>query len=153
MNDCAVPLQVTSRIPDYARNAHGNLAGQMRALGATRGVDTGGADTSKGAPVATASTTAAPTVAAGVASSAGAMPLLQKNACVACHALDSKLVGPSLRDVAARYKGRADAAAYLAGRIKSGGQGTWGSTPMPPQTISDSDATRVARWLAEGAAP
>lgn len=81
------------------------------------------------------------------------MPLLQKNVCVACHALDIKLVGPSLRDVAARYKGRSDAAAYLAARIRSGGQGAWGDTAMPAQSISATDAAHVAEWLAQGAQP
>jgi cytochrome c551/c552 len=78
------------------------------------------------------------------------MPLLQKNVCVACHAADSKLVGPSWREVAGKYKAQADAAAYLAGKIRAGGQGVWGSIPMPAQSISEADAQRVARWLAHG---
>ena len=137
MKNCTVPLTVASRIPVYARNAHGNLAEQMRALGPVRGTETG---------------SAAPAMAVASGSSFPAiMPVLQKNVCIACHALDSKLVGPSLREVAARYKGRSDAAAYLAARIKSGGQGAWGSIPMPAQSISDSDAARVSEWLAQGA--
>lgn len=147
MKDCDVPLEVASRIPDYARNSHGNLADQMRIIGSTRGTDTSGAAAKTGV--------SAPAAAAGgaSASSAGVMPLLKKNVCVACHALDSKLVGPSLRDVAARYKGRSDAAAYLAARIRSGGQGAWGDTAMPAQSISATDAAHVAEWLAQGAQP
>ncbi len=81
------------------------------------------------------------------------MPLLQKNACVGCHAMDSKLVGPSFKDVAGKYKGRADAVNYLAGKIRSGGQGVWGNMPMPPQTLSDAEAAQLAQWLARDFAP
>jgi cytochrome c551/c552 len=152
MKDCDVPLEVTSRIPDYARNSHGNLADQTRIIGSTRGTDTSGAVAKTGAS-APAAAAKGPAGGGASASSAGVMPMLQKNVCVACHALDSKLVGPSFRDVAARYKGRSDAAAYLAARIRSGGQGTWGGVPMPAQSISETDAARVAEWLAQGAPP
>ncbi|CAN5725640.1 hypothetical protein BH11PSE7_BH11PSE7_04310 [soil metagenome] len=145
MKACDVPLQIASSIPAYARNAHGDLAGQMRPLGPTRGIAT-----ASDAPSAAAGVATSTTVAAGSSSSA-VMPLLQKNVCVSCHAMESKLVGPSLRDVAARYKGRPDAVSYLVDRIKSGGQGKWGSIPMPAQYISDADAARVAEWLAQGA--
>jgi cytochrome c len=76
--------------------------------------------------------------------------LLQKNGCVACHARDQKLVGPSWADVAKKHAGKGD---YLGGKIRSGGSGTWGSIPMPPQTISAQEAGRIAEWLASGAAP
>ena len=54
----------------------------------------------------------------------------QKN-CLACHAADKKLVGPSYKDVAAKYKGDKDAAAKLAKKIREGGVGVWGQVPMP----------------------
>ena len=79
--------------------------------------------------------------------------MLQKNVCVACHGMDSKLVGPSFKDISAKYRGQADAASYLAGKIRAGGQGVWGGIPMPPQSIGEADAQRVAQWLAQGAAP
>jgi cytochrome c551/c552 len=145
MKDCRASLEVASRIPDYARNAHGDLAAQMRPLGPTRGVHTGGE-----VPLTVASA-AAPSIAGAPAASSAVMPLLKRNVCIACHAMDSKLVGPSFREVAARYKDRSDASAYLVGRIRSGGQGIWGNTPMPAQSISDADASRVAEWLARGA--
>jgi cytochrome c len=78
------------------------------------------------------------------------MPVLQKNVCIACHGVDSKLVGPSFKDIAAKYQGRADAQGYLAGKIRSGGQGVWGAIPMPAQSIGEADAQRVAQWLASG---
>jgi cytochrome c len=56
-----------------------------------------------------------------------------------------------LREIAAKYATRADAEAYLTGKIKSGGQGVWGQIPMPPQTLSDNDAKLLAQWLATGA--
>jgi cytochrome c len=75
--------------------------------------------------------------------------LLQKNSCTACHAPDRKVVGPSWADVAKKHAGKAD---YLAGKIRSGGSGSWGNVPMPPQAISADDASRIAEWLAAGAA-
>jgi cytochrome c len=144
MRDCAVPTAVTSLIPDYARNAHGNLAEQTRTVGSTRGTVTAVA----GAPASNASQGNTQATAA-----ADLMPVLQKNVCVACHAMDGKLVGPSFREIAGRYRERADAASYLAGRIRAGGQGVWGNVPMPAQTLPAEDAQRIAQWLARGAAP
>ena len=65
--------------------------------------------------------------------------------------VDAKLVGPGLREVAKKYAGRADAAAYLAGRIRGGGSGVWGAIPMPPQSLAEADAQSIAQWLADGA--
>jgi cytochrome c len=158
MKDCPAPTTVASLIPDYARNAHGNLADQTRAVGSTRGADTtaaAGVPARPGAaaPPAPAAAPASPAAGGGEPlSAASVMPILQKNVCVACHAVDARLVGPSFKDVAARYKGRADAESYLAGRIRTGGQGVWGAIPMPAQSISEADARRVAQWLAQGAA-
>ncbi|HEY0820941.1 MAG TPA: cytochrome C, partial [Rhizobacter sp.] len=57
----------------------------------------------------------------------------------------------AFRDIARKYAGRADGAAYLASKIKGGGSGVWGAIPMPPQTLPDADAQELARWLAAGA--
>ena len=75
--------------------------------------------------------------------------LLQKNKCVACHAAERKVVGPSWSEVAKKHAGKGD---YLAGKIRAGGSGVWGQVPMPPQTITAQEATRIADWLAAGAA-
>ncbi len=149
MNNCRTEPRVASLIPDYARNAHGNLADQTRGIGPTRGAAT----TVAAAPRAPQAP--APAGADGALRQGDVAALLQKNVCIACHAADSKLVGPSWRDIAGKYKDKAqaDAAAYLAGKIRAGGQGVWGSIPMPAQSISEADAQRVARWLAQGAAP
>lgn len=146
MSNCRTEPSVASLIPDYARNAHGNLADQTRGIGPTRGATTVAA-----APKAPA--TPAPAGAESTLRSGDVTALLQKNVCIACHAADSKLVGPSWRDIAGKYKAQADAAAYLSGKIRAGGQGVWGSIPMPAQSISEADAQRVARWLAQGAMP
>ena len=71
----------------------------------------------------------------------------QKN-CLACHATDKKLVGPSYKDVAAKYKGDKDAAAKLAKKIREGGVGVWGQVPMPanPQD-NEQEAASLAKWV------
>ena len=75
-------------------------------------------------------------------------PLLARNACVACHALDKRVVGPSFREVAARYSGDGDAPGKLAKKVKEGGSGTWGSIPMPPNAaISDADLGAIVGWI------
>jgi cytochrome c551/c552 len=148
MRDCPVEPRVASLLPDFARNAHGNLAEQNRTVGAQRGVDTSRA----GAPAA-AAMAASPVVAQAPAAAGGTKAprdVLQKNACTACHAADRKLVGPSWADIARKHAGRTD---YLAEKIKAGGAGVWGSIPMPPQALPAEDARRVAQWLATGAAP
>lgn len=70
---------------------------------------------------------------------------------MACHGMTQKLVGPAFSDIASKRGGQPD---YLAGKVKSGGSGVWGSTPMPPQpNLSDADARVIAQWLAAGAKP
>jgi cytochrome c len=78
--------------------------------------------------------------------------LLQANACTGCHAVDAKIVGPAFRAIARKYAGRADAADYLANKIRSGGQGVWGTIPMPAQSqLKAPEAAAIAAWLADGA--
>lgn len=71
----------------------------------------------------------------------------QKN-CLACHAVDKKLVGPSYKDVAAKYKGDKDATVKLAKKIREGGVGVWGQVPMPanPQ-VNEQEAMSLAKWV------
>jgi len=71
----------------------------------------------------------------------------QKN-CMACHAIDKKLVGPSYKDVAAKYKADKDAPAKLAKKIREGGVGVWGQVPMPanPQ-VNEAEAASLAKWV------
>jgi cytochrome c len=74
--------------------------------------------------------------------------LAKKHNCTACHQVDKKAVGPSYKDVAAKYKGQADAAAKLAGKVKKGGQGVWGQIPMPPNAaVPDADIEKLVKWV------
>ncbi len=74
--------------------------------------------------------------------------LSRKNGCAACHGADKKIVGPSWKDVAAKYKGDARAADNLAAKVKAGGKGAWGAVPMPPQTkVSDADLKTIIAWI------
>ena len=74
--------------------------------------------------------------------------LAQKKSCMACHAADKKLVGPSYKDVAAKYAGQKDAVTKLAEKIQKGGVGAWGQVPMPanPQVNAD-EAKQLATWV------
>ena len=68
--------------------------------------------------------------------------------CMACHAMDKKLVGPSYKDVAAKYAGQKDAVEKLAVKIIKGGSGVWGPIPMPPNAqVSEEDAKKLATWV------
>lgn len=152
MNNCPIDPKVTSFLPDFARNSHGNLAEQNRLVGGQHG-----ADTTKPPPatlqsgVAATATMAAPAPAKSISGATVAMVLIQKNGCAGCHGLDSKNVGPGFREIAKKYAGRADATDYIAGKIKAGGAGVWGAIPMPPQSLPDADAKAIAQWLADDA--
>ncbi|MGB9149837.1 MAG: c-type cytochrome, partial [Burkholderiales bacterium] len=177
--------------PDFARNAHGNIAEQNRIIGVAIGADTtrpapttlqpkpaAKSPASQEAKVAAvtdakalpsvgpaASTVAAtgsavkPAATAAPAKPAAPAPkpvdvsvLLKANSCTACHGMTNKIVGPGFNEVATKYKGKSDVESYLAGKIKSGGSGTWGAIPMPAQAqLSDADAKAIARWIAAGA--
>ena len=67
--------------------------------------------------------------------------------CLACHAVDKKVVGPAYKDVAAKYKGDKKAAEALAATIKAGGSGKWGPVPMPPNNVTDDEAKKLASWV------
>ncbi|MEG0881038.1 MAG: c-type cytochrome [Janthinobacterium sp.] len=88
-------------------------------------------------------------VAAAVPAASGkdVKSLLAANGCMACHALDQKVVGPGFAEVAARYKGK-DGVAAVAANIRSGGAGKWGPVPMPPFTqLSVADAATLAKYV------
>jgi cytochrome c len=161
MSNCVTEAKVSSYLPDYARDAHGNLAEQNRLVGPQRG-----ADTSKPEPKGAGAAAAAAAVAAAAPAKAEAKPaakaegaaggdskaakaLLSKYSCTACHAQDKKLVGPSFQEIAKKHAGKTD---YLAGKIKSGGSGVWGPIPMPAQSLSEAEAKTIGAWLAAGAA-
>ncbi len=67
--------------------------------------------------------------------------------CMTCHAVDKKMIGPAYKDVAAKYKGDANAPAMLATKIKAGGKGVWGQIPMPPNNVTPEEASKLAAWV------
>lgn len=73
--------------------------------------------------------------------------LAKSKGCLACHALDKKVVGPAFKDVAAKYAGQADAAGKLAAKVVAGGKGTWGPVPMPPNKIHPDEALALVAWV------
>ncbi len=84
--------------------------------------------------------------------------LAKKHACLACHQIDKKVVGPAYKEVAAKYKGADDAQiAALADKVMKGGAGVWGPIPMPPNAnVTPEEATTLVKWvlsMAEEAAP
>jgi S-disulfanyl-L-cysteine oxidoreductase SoxD len=162
MKNCKEEPRVASFLPAHARDAHGNLAEQSRSVGGSRGADT--SKTATNTPTAAVSKPNQPQVPvnntvsaintganAAPLTSSDVMPSLQKYACIACHGIDNKLVGPSFKEIVAKQGKSADAQAYLAGKIKAGGQGVYGQIPMPAQSISEAEAAKVAQWLVQGA--
>ncbi|MCE3604281.1 c-type cytochrome [Massilia sp. P8910] len=144
MTNCPVEATVRSSLPEAARNAHGNLAQQTRGFGATRGVDT-----TQAAP--TARLAAVAPVAATAAASGqdkAALALLQQHACMSCHAIDTKVMGPSFKAVRKKYQGDSAAAARLADKVRQGSAGTWGAIPMPAQAqVGDADLAAMLAWI------
>ena len=146
MKDCAGPVKVTSELPEYARNAHGNLADQKRELGPFRGIDTRRYEPG-GAQVAVADADGATPGQA-----VNAQELLSRNACVVCHSVNTRVVGPSFAEVSARYTSRyavrSEAELLLLNKIKSGGSGVWGAVPMPPQSnVKEEDLKSIVKWI------
>jgi cytochrome c len=89
-----------------------------------------------------------------LAAAAACMPVLADLAlataknCMACHAVDKKLVGPAYKDVAAKYAGQKDAVDKLAVKIMKGGAGVWGPIPMPANTqVNEAEAKKLAAWV------
>jgi len=76
------------------------------------------------------------------------LALATSKTCMACHAIDKKVVGPAYKDVAAKYKGDSTAADRLAAKVMKGGSGVWGPVPMPanPQ-VTEAEAKKLVAWV------
>ena len=90
----------------------------------------------------------------GAAAAVAAIPsqaseeLAKKHNCLACHAVGKKLVGPSYKDVAAKYRADKGAEAKMFDKVKKGGQGVWGPVPMPPNAaVPDADIKALVKWI------
>ena len=122
MKDCAAGSETRSSLPEHARGVHGNLAEQNRAVGAARGLDT--------------------------KATATALDLAKRKACMSCHAVDKRIVGPAFKDVSSRYRGQLDAESALVEKVRTGGSGAWGPLPMPPNPdLTEAEARALIRWI------
>ncbi len=135
MRNCPVSAVVASALPEHAKGAHGNLSEQNRPVGPSRGIDTSGGK--------------APAQVAAVSAS---LALAQARGCMACHAVDKRVVGPGFAEIAAKYKAEAGIEAKLAAKVKAGGVGAWGAIPMPPNaSLTDDEVQGLVRWVLSGA--
>ncbi len=155
MRDCPVETGVRSSLPAHARDSHGNLAEQNRVVGPFRGADTTRPPSEDPASLASAASTAAAVSKVHVSKGTALKPPLQiakDAACLACHSVDRKLVGPAFREIADKYKGDAKAADFLMMKVRNGGQGNWGAVPMPanPQ-LEEGDLAALVSWILAGA--
>ena len=129
MKDCAVSPQLASQLPDYAKGSHGDLASQQRSVGPAR-------------------------VAAAQPPAEARIPvaeLAKRKACLTCHGVDKRIVGPAFNDVAARYKGQEGIEAKLLEKLRRGGGGVWGPIAMPPNPdLAEEDARALIRWVLAG---
>ena len=118
MKDCPVSTEVASQLPEYAKSSHGDLAQQQRNIAQRVAVEESTAD------------------------------LARRKACLACHGVDKRIVGPAFKEVAARYRGETGAEAKLLEKLRRGGGGAWGSISMPPNPeLSEQDARALIRWV------
>ncbi|HET7728829.1 MAG TPA: c-type cytochrome [Usitatibacter sp.] len=144
MKDCSAGVETRSSLPVEAKDAHGDLSAQHREVGPVRGARI------------EAAAKAQPTAAAAKAQPAAApLPvaeLARRKACLTCHGVDKRIVGPGLREVGERYRGQADAPARLLEKLKRGGSGVWGPLPMPPNPdLAEADGKRLIEWIIGGA--
>ncbi|MBI1773482.1 MAG: c-type cytochrome [Burkholderiales bacterium] len=132
MKECLKEVKITSELPAFARSANGNPVEQNRTVGAVRGVDLNKAAVVK---------VSAPAAEEG-------LKLARQYACIACHGVKDKVVGPGFAQIAAKYKGDANAESSLMKKIKAGGSGVWGDIPMPPQGhVKDAEIKTMLDWI------
>lgn len=131
MSNCEKKVSTTSELPpNFTSQLYGDVAKNNFRHFATAVAEE---ETSKGGTVSGAKLSA-------------------QYACSACHGVTKKIVGPGFREVAAKYKGQADAAEQLLAKLKQGGSGAWGGIPMPPQGhVPESDQKALVDWILAGA--
>lgn len=91
---------------------------------------------------------AASALVSNAAMAAGPEDLAKSKNCLACHAVSAKVVGPSYKDVAAKYAGQKDAEDKLVQKVLKGGSGVWGPVPMPANTqVTEAEAHTLVKWI------
>jgi cytochrome c len=142
MSDCKPEANISSALPDYARNQHGNLAEQNRVIGGVRGAQTAGAPKP---------TPAAPGTGAGAQPlrvEVDAAKLASQRGCMACHLVNQRAIGPSYAEIAKKYQGVTGATGKLMAKVRAGGAGSWGAIPMPAQAnLSDAELKTLVQWV------
>ena len=150
VKDCPVEGRVASSIPDHARNAQGNLAEQFRGVGPYRGADTGKPEPA--GPLAAARQARVAAAGERAKPRPSAADLAKQYACLACHGVDQKVVGPGFREVAKKYQGATGARQALVKKVREGGAGVWGAIAMPGQPqVAEADLLAIVEWVLAGA--
>ena len=136
MSDCGPAPRIVSQLPAHAHGSHGDLASQNRLIGPVRGISSAN------------SGEAAPVVAVASVSIDPAPVLAEKSGCLSCHAPKQRSIGPSLLEIAAKYRTDNTAESKLIAKVKSGGLGVWGNVPMPPFVqLQEQDLRTLVRWI------
>jgi S-disulfanyl-L-cysteine oxidoreductase SoxD len=131
MRNCATEVLLASVFPESAKGAFGDIALQDRSVGLARG--------RRGEQPAQALAAAEPSAIEQVAN---------RDGCLACHAMEKRLVGPAFREVAAKYRGNPGIEAQLVEKIRHGGNGVWGSIAMPPNPdLAQSEVRALVQWV------
>ena len=164
MKDCIKKIEITSVLPDYVCDAHGNIAEQNRHFGGVRGADLLVAcnpdpsiaelnriyntpyRASADAP-ATLVAISKPTAAAPKTTDATGLELLKQHKCTSCHGMTHKVVGPGFKEVADKYKGDASAETRMIAVVKNGGSGVWGGAMPAHGHIKDEQVKSMIQYI------
>lgn len=132
MQNCAKDVKITGSLPPgFVETLYGDIGDNFRGV----------ATMHEATPPASSLPVAAD-------AAAGGSELIQKYGCVACHAIDHKIIGPAFQNVADKYQGNGGAVQHLTQKIRNGGSGVWGTIPMPPQSgPSDVDLATITHWV------
>lgn len=133
MKNCATEVKLASAFPEFAKGSHGDLAEQNRTVGPAH----------NGRPLPDTSAQTAASMAGDALAD-----LAKRKACLTCHSVDKRIVGPAFKEIAARYRGQDGIDAKLLQKVRRGSSGAWGPIPMPPNPdLAESDAQALVQWV------
>lgn len=147
MKKCEAQVAVRSKLPDSARNSHGNIQLQNRNFGAVRGVDTT-------KPSLTGFMKANEVINVSQLDNAqfSELQMAKNSGCLSCHGVNNKVLGPGFNEVAKKYQSDTSAKQKLVAKVMNGGSGNWGSMEMPAQkSIAKDQVERLVQWILDGA--